>query len=54
VRLGAVCGARSGDKGGNANIGLWTRTPEQFGWLAGYLTTERFRALLEIPVRLLP
>jgi hypothetical protein len=26
VPLGTVCGARSGDKGGNANIGLWTRT----------------------------
>jgi hypothetical protein len=44
--LGTVCGARSGDKGGNANIGLWTRTPEQFGWLEAYLTTDRLRGLL--------
>lgn len=27
--LGAVAGARSGDKGGNANIGLWTRTEHE-------------------------
>ena len=44
--LGLVCGARSGDKGGNANVGLWTRTAAEFSWLRGYLTTARFRALL--------
>src|SRR5215471_2853599 len=25
VPLGRVCAARSGDKGGNANVGVWTR-----------------------------
>ena len=53
--LGAICGARSGDKGGNANIGLWTRTPEEFTWLAAYLTADRLRELLTeaagLPVR---
>lgn len=44
--LGAICGARSGDKGGNANIGLWTRTPGAYAWLETYLTVERLRALL--------
>jgi len=44
--LGVICGARSGDKGGNANIGLWTRTAEEFGWLAAYLTVDRLRGLL--------
>jgi len=44
--LGLVCGARSGDKGGNANVGLWTRTAAEFSWLRGYLTTDQFRALL--------
>jgi hypothetical protein len=44
--LGAVCAARSGDKGGNANVGLYTRTREQFEWLRGHLTVERFRELL--------
>jgi hypothetical protein len=41
-----VCGGRSGDKGGNANIGLWARTDEAFEWLAGYLTSARLAALL--------
>ena len=27
VPLGTICGARSGDKGGNANVGVWVRTP---------------------------
>jgi hypothetical protein len=44
--LGLVCGARSGDKGGNANVGLWTRDPAAYGWLRDYLDVERFRALL--------
>jgi Acyclic terpene utilisation family protein AtuA len=44
--LGLVCGARSGDKGGNANVGLWTRTPAEFAWLRAYLTTGKFRELL--------
>jgi hypothetical protein len=46
VPLGSLCGARSGDKGGNANVGLWVRTPEAYRWLAAYLTAERLRALL--------
>ena len=44
--LGTVIGARSGDKGGNANVGLWARSPAAWRWLDGYLTVERFRALL--------
>ena len=44
--LGTICGARSGDKGGNANVGLWVRTPEAYAWLTSFLTLERFRALL--------
>jgi hypothetical protein len=44
--LGAVVGARSGDKGGNANIGLWTRTDAEYAWLRGFLTEERLRELL--------
>jgi hypothetical protein len=44
--LGLVCGARSGDKGGNANIGLWVRTPAEHEWLCDYLTIDRFRELL--------
>jgi hypothetical protein len=44
--LGLVAGARSGDKGGNANVGVWVRTGEQWRWLAHTLTVERLRALL--------
>ncbi|MFE3449853.1 acyclic terpene utilization AtuA family protein [Nonomuraea sp. NPDC059194] len=44
--LGRVAGARSGDKGGNANLGVWVRTPEEYGWLAATLTAERLVELL--------
>src|SRR5690606_21191231 len=44
--LGRLCAARSGDKGGNANVGLWTRTDRAYAWLRDYLTTERLRELL--------
>jgi len=44
--LGLVCGARSGDKGGNANVGLWARSPEAYGWLREYLDIARLRELL--------
>jgi hypothetical protein len=46
VPLGLICGARSGDKGGNANVGLWTRDAAAFGWLRSYLTADRLHALL--------
>ncbi len=44
--LGIVVGARSGDKGGDANLGVWARTEAGFRWLAGELTTDRLRDLL--------
>jgi hypothetical protein len=44
--LGTIAGARSGDKGGNANIGVWTRDDDSYAWLASYLTPDRLRALL--------
>lgn len=44
--LGSVLAARSGDKGGNANVGVWTDTDERWAWLHGYLTTERFTELV--------
>ncbi|MDP4960184.1 MAG: exopolyphosphatase, partial [Mycobacterium sp.] len=44
--LGTVAGARSGDKGGNANIGLWVRTNAQWQWLANALTVQLVRDLL--------
>ncbi|MGW2830655.1 acyclic terpene utilization AtuA family protein [Streptomyces sp. NPDC001286] len=44
--LGLVAGARSGDKGGNANVGVWARTDAAWRWLAHELTVERFRELI--------
>ena len=44
--LGRVCAARSGDKGGNANIGVWTRNAHAFAWLRETLTTEKFLELV--------
>ncbi len=44
--LGLVAGARSGDKGGNANLGVWTRDPAAFAWLDGYLTADRLAELV--------
>jgi hypothetical protein len=46
VPLGTVCGARSGDKGGTANIGVWARTDAAARWLTAFLTPERVRELL--------
>jgi hypothetical protein len=46
VPLGTVAGARSGDKGGNANVGFWVRNPEAYRWLDEYLTVERIRILM--------
>jgi Acyclic terpene utilisation family protein AtuA len=44
--LGRVCGARSGDKGGNANVGLWTRDADTFAWLQDYLTVDRLKTIV--------
>ncbi|MEV7969573.1 acyclic terpene utilization AtuA family protein [Sphaerisporangium sp. NPDC088356] len=44
--LGTVAGARSGDKGGDANLGVWVRTAEEYAWLEEFLTTDRLRSLL--------
>lgn len=44
--LGLVVGARSGDKGGTANIGVWARKDEAWPWLAHRLTAEALRELL--------
>jgi len=44
--LGTVFGARSGDKGGNANVGVWARSDAGYAWLASYLTIQRFKELI--------
>lgn len=44
--LGAVAGARSGDKGGDANVGVWVETEPAWEWLHRTLTAEVFQELL--------
>ena len=44
--LGDIVAARSGDKGGNANVGVWTDTDERWDWLRTHLTVERFHQLV--------
>ena len=44
--LGTIAGARSGDKGGSANVGVWARSERAFTWLSTYLTVEEFQRLL--------
>ncbi len=44
--LGTLAGTRSGDKGGNANLGVFVRSAEAYGWLDGFLTVERLRRLM--------
>ncbi len=44
--LGLIAGARSGDKGGDANVGVWVRDDDAWRWLAHELTVERLKELL--------
>lgn len=44
--LGRLFGARSGDKGGNANLGVFARSDEAWAWLDSFLTTDKLRQLL--------
>jgi hypothetical protein len=44
--LGEHFGARSGDKGGNANVGIWARDDAGFAWLRAHLTPDAVRRLL--------
>jgi len=46
VPLGRIAGARSGDKGGHANVGFWVRSAAAWAWLRQELTTDLLRALL--------
>jgi hypothetical protein len=46
VPLGTIAGARSGDKGGNANLGVWVRSDAEYAWLERYLTTDRLVELV--------
>jgi len=44
--LGLYFGARSGDKGGNANVGIWARDDAGYAWLAEHLSEAAIRRLI--------
>ncbi|MGZ4672787.1 MAG: acyclic terpene utilization AtuA family protein, partial [Ilumatobacteraceae bacterium] len=44
--LGRYFGARSGDKGGNANVGIWARNAPGYAWLVENLTTDALGAMI--------
>jgi hypothetical protein len=44
--LGSIAGARSGDKGGDANVGVWVHSDEAYRWLAATLTEAKLCELL--------
>ena len=44
--LGRVAGTRSGDKGSDANLGVFVRGDAAWEWLDAFLTTDRLRELL--------
>ncbi len=46
VPLGTIFAARSGDKGGNANLGIWGRTPAQYAFLKQYLTGDKLKEIM--------
>ncbi len=46
VPLGTFVGTRSGDKGGDANLGVYARNDAGWAWIDHELTVERLRVLL--------
>jgi len=44
--LGRLFGARSGDKGGCANIGVWAKSDAAYAFLYEYLSIERLKELM--------
>jgi hypothetical protein len=46
VPLGYIAHSRSGDKGGNSNVGFWTVDKESYEWLRATMTMEMFKGLM--------
>ncbi|KHN95203.1 DUF1446 domain-containing protein [Metarhizium album ARSEF 1941] len=44
--LGDVVLGRSGDKGGNVNLGLFVQTKDQFDWLRSFMTRDKLKELM--------
>jgi hypothetical protein len=47
IPFGRLFATRSGDKGGNANLGVWAKTPEAYAFLRDFLTIEKLKELLK-------
>jgi hypothetical protein len=45
--FGSVFATRSGDEGGNANLGIWEKKPRAYVFLREFLTTEKLKELLK-------
>jgi hypothetical protein len=50
--LGDLCGARSGDKGGNANVGIWAADDDVFSWMVQALDVDTIAELLGVDVNI--
>lgn len=46
IPFGRIYATRSGDKGGNANLGVWGKTPEAYAFLRDFLTVKKLGELL--------
>ncbi len=46
IPIGRLIGTRSGDKGGDANLGVFTRDDSVYAWVADWLDVDRLRSLL--------
>ena len=46
VPFGRAFATRSGDKGGNANLGVWAQTDDAFSFLKNFLTIDKLKELL--------
>ncbi|MCG8615686.1 MAG: exopolyphosphatase, partial [Desulfobacterales bacterium] len=44
--LGRLFATRSGDKGGNANLGVWAKNETAYAYLRSWLTADRLKLLL--------
>ena len=43
IPFGRVYATRSGDKGGNANLGVWGKTPAAYAFLKEFLTVKKLK-----------
>ena len=46
INFGDIYGARSGDKGGCANLGIWAKNSKSFAFLIKYLSVDKLKELL--------